>query len=81
VKNIKKKREQGKSRIYTDTPEKNRLEDLEKIKELKKKEQERKCNAKQIKRALKLLSKPKLANPKRLKKTQRTESDNEVRLI
>jgi len=78
MKNIKKKREQGKSRIYTDTSEKNRLGDLEKIKELKKKEQERKCNAKQIKRALKLLSKPKLANPKRLKKTQRIESDDEV---
>gem|GEM_PF-4842399 len=45
---------------------------------MKKKEQERKYNAKQIKRALKLLSKPKLANPKRLKKTQRTENDDEV---
>lgn len=49
-----KGRQPGKSRIYTDTPEKYRLEDLHNAKQLKKIEQERKAEARKMKRILKM---------------------------
>ena len=42
----------GKSRIFTDTPEKNRLIETEQLKEMKKQKQERKAKAKKVKRTL-----------------------------
>ena len=45
----------GKSRIYTNTTEKNRIEELERIKELKKLEKERKSKARKMKRTLSVL--------------------------
>lgn len=54
--NTKKGRSLGKSRIYTNTPEKYRLEEIEKAKQVKKQEQERRQKAKEMKRALTLLS-------------------------
>ena len=75
----KKGKQPGKSRIYTDTPEKYRLEEIEKAKELKKQEQERKQRAKEIKRALNLLSDANLTlKSKRQKKTIETDSDDET---
>lgn len=78
----KKGRSLGKSRIYTDTPEKNRIEELEKIKEMKRLEKERKSKAREIKRALSLLNEDyvKSSKPKR-NKTKEIEiicSDSET---
>lgn len=78
----KKGRSFGKSRIYTDTPEKNRIEELEKIKEMKRLEKERKSKAREIKRALSLLNEDyvKSSKPKR-NKTKEIEilcSDSET---
>ncbi|KAG5861528.1 hypothetical protein JTB14_008829 [Gonioctena quinquepunctata] len=56
LKKSKKGKLPGKSRIYTDTPEKNRLEEIEKAKGMEKQEQERKQKAKEMKCALNLLS-------------------------
>ncbi|GBP24317.1 hypothetical protein EVAR_9415_1 [Eumeta japonica] len=74
----------GKSRIYTDTPEKTRIEKLEKIKE-KRLEKERKSKEREIKRAFSLLNKDcdKSSKPKR-KKTKEIEtisSDSETDAI
>jgi transposase-like protein len=69
-----KGRQPGKSRIYTDTPEKNRLEDLHNAKQLKKIEQERKAQAREIKRTLKLTAQSK---PKKAKKKKEESSDSE----
>lgn len=51
----RKGREKGKSRIYTNTPEKERLEELSKIKELKRNKKEQMQWAKELKTARKLL--------------------------
>lgn len=68
----------GKSRIYTDTPEKERLQEIQKAREIKKQEQERKNRAKEMKRALNLLSQTdKIAKPKRQKKDTELETDSE----
>lgn len=78
LKKSKKGKLPGKSRIYTDTPEKNRLEEIEKAKEMKKQEQERKKRAKEMKRALHLLSDTsKTVRLKRQKKTVETDSEDE----
>ncbi|KAG7300114.1 hypothetical protein JYU34_015655 [Plutella xylostella] len=79
---LKKGKMPGKSRIYTDTPEKNRLEEIEKDRQTKKKEQERRQRAKEMKRALHLLSEtsniiPK-TKPKRQKKTVETDTEDET---
>lgn len=66
-----KGRQPGKSRIYTDTPEKNKIEEKYKEKQLKKLEQERRARAKQTKRVLKDLN-SKIKN----KKAKNTESDD-----
>lgn len=76
----------GKSRIYTYTPEKNRLEEIEKAKKLKKEEQERKRMAKEKKRVLNLLSDTETATkpqgvikPKKRKTLkQKTDSEDET---
>ncbi|KAG5892730.1 hypothetical protein JTB14_001101 [Gonioctena quinquepunctata] len=78
LKKSKKGKLPGKSRIYTDTPEKNRLEEIEKAKEMKKQEQERKQKAKEMKRALYLLSDTNRATkPKGQIKTIETDSEDE----
>lgn len=59
-KNTNKISKKGKMRIYTDTPGKYRLEEIEKAKKMKKQEQERKNRAKEMKHAL-LRSWPKKA--------------------
>ncbi|KAI8437006.1 hypothetical protein MSG28_010406 [Choristoneura fumiferana] len=80
-----KGRQPGKSRIYTDTPEKTRLEEIEKAKQLKKQELERKQKVKEMKRALSLSGKQKrqkktvnIAKPKRQKKALKPNSENET---
>lgn len=89
LKKSKKGKLPGKSRIYTDTPEKNRLEEIEKAKQLKKQEQERKQRAKEMKRALHLLSDTRTktkrqkktsgtTKPKRQNKTVKTDSQDET---
>ncbi|XP_022834564.1 uncharacterized protein LOC111362220 [Spodoptera litura] len=62
----------GKSTIYTDTPEKNRIEDLKKIKEMKRLEKERKSRAREIKKALSLL------NEDKTKEIETSSSDSET---
>lgn len=52
---IKKLREKGKSRIYTKTPEKNRLEELRKIKDQKNVQKQIRQRAKELKTAQNLL--------------------------
>ncbi|CAF4937022.1 unnamed protein product [Pieris macdunnoughi] len=47
-----KGRRSGKSRIYTDTPEKKLIEEKHNVKQLKKLEQERRARARQLKRSL-----------------------------
>ncbi|XP_022909090.1 uncharacterized protein [Onthophagus taurus] len=69
-----KKRKIGKSRIYTDTPEKNRLEDIARAKETKKIEKERKNRVKEVKRALKLVS-TEVDKSKKQKKDLESESE------
>lgn len=80
-KKSKSGREPGKSRIYTDTPEKDRLEEIGNLKEIKKMEQERKAKAREVRRALNVLSEPVVTKPKRSRKTieiaSETESDDE----
>lgn len=63
----------GTSRIYTDTPEKNRLLEIEKTNEMKRQDQEIKQKAKEMKRALNLLCTSKETKPKKQKKTVETE--------
>lgn len=67
-KKLNKGRQPGKSRIYTETPEKTKLEEIEKAKQLKKQELEKKQKAKEMKQALFSLS----TKQKRLKKTVNT---------
>ncbi|XP_060810033.1 uncharacterized protein LOC132904128 [Amyelois transitella] len=68
----------GKSRIYTDTPEKQRLLEIQKAKEMKKQEQERRNKAKEMKRALKMIVKTdKITKPKIQKKDAELETDSE----
>lgn len=67
-----KGRKRGKSRIYTDTPEKNELEERYRRKELKKIEQERKVRAKAVKRSLKELN-----SRQKKKKAKKIESDED----
>ena len=62
----------GKSRIYTDTPEKNELEKRHRQKEFKKIEQERKARAKAVKRSLKELN-----SKQKKKKAKQIESDED----
>ncbi|XP_044762023.1 uncharacterized protein LOC123319221 [Coccinella septempunctata] len=82
----KKGRSLGKSRVYTDTPEKTRIEELEKNKEMKRLEKERKSKAREIKRALSLLNEDcdKSSKPKRNKtkeiETTSSESETDVSL-
>lgn len=79
LKRTKKGKQPGKSRIYTDTPEKNRLEEIEKAKEAKKQEQERRQRAKEMKRVLHLLSDSNITTkPKKQKKTEETDSEDET---
>lgn len=78
----KKGRSLGKSRIYTDTPEKTRIEELEKNREMKRLEKEQKSKAREMKRTLNLLNEDcdKSSKPKR-KKTKEIEtvsSDSET---
>ncbi|XP_039759705.1 uncharacterized protein LOC120633562 [Pararge aegeria] len=69
-----KGRKPGKSRIYTDTPEKNELEERHRLKELKKIEQERKARAKAVKRSLKELnSRQKKKKPKQIESDEDSE--------
>lgn len=78
IKNKKtnKGRQPGKSRIYTDTPEKNALEEKHRQKELKKLEQERRARAREMKRVLPdLNSKPK--NKKKIRKVESDDSESE----
>ncbi|KAG5876261.1 hypothetical protein JTB14_022284 [Gonioctena quinquepunctata] len=72
----RKSRKEGKSRIFTDTPEKNRLQMLYDQKEEKKRNKEMKKMATQLKNAKKLLG---LASPKknRKKRSRRCEPDLE----
>lgn len=67
-----KGRKPGKSRIYTDTPEKTELEERHRQKELKKIEQERKARAKAVKRSLKELN-----SRQKKKKAKQIESDED----
>lgn len=69
-KKTNKGRRPGKSRIYTDTPEKKQIEDKHKEKQLKKLEQDRRARAKQMKRILEDLN-LKIKN----KKAKNTDSD------
>lgn len=64
----------GKSRIYTDTPEKNRIEALEQSKQMKRLEKERKCKAREIKRALSLLNEDNTV-PSKQKRNKTKESN------
>ena len=72
----------GKSRIYTDTPEKTRIEDLGKIKEMKRLEKERKSRAREMKKALSLLNEDydRSSKPKRnkTKEIETSSSDSET---
>lgn len=67
-----KGRKPGKSRIYTDIPEKIELEERHKQKKLKKIEQERKARAKAVKRSLKELN-----SRQKKKKAKKIESDED----
>lgn len=79
LKKSKKGKLPGISRIYTDSPEKYRLEEIEKAKAMKKQEQERKQRVKEMKRALNLLSDTNITpKPKRQKKTVETDSEDET---
>ncbi|CAB3229729.1 unnamed protein product [Arctia plantaginis] len=80
----RKGRSLGKSRIYTDTPEKTRIEELEKIKEVKRLEKERKSKARELKRALSLLNEDydRSSKPKRnkTKELETVSSDSETNI-
>ncbi|XP_026326754.1 uncharacterized protein LOC113235308 [Hyposmocoma kahamanoa] len=70
-----KGRQPGKSRIYTDTPEKIRLENLQKERNLKKAEQERRARAREMKRSLNISTCTKAKKLK--KKMESSESESE----
>lgn len=74
-KQTRRGRQPGKSRIYTDTPEKNRLEDVQKAKQLKKIEQERKAKATEMKRILKIAAPSKAKKSKKKEESSENESD------
>ncbi|KAI4468068.1 hypothetical protein MML48_2g00013126 [Holotrichia oblita] len=75
IKNNTTSRRQGKSRIYTNTPEKYRLVSLEKEKTLKK---ERIEATKKRKIMKSLFTPPKKAPPKKLKREQSSSSEFDV---
>ena len=77
-----KGRQPGKSRIYTDSPETNKLEEKYKEKEQKKIEKERRAKAIVMKRALKdKNSKPKMKKAKKLEKYDSESEDSEIKAI
>ncbi|CAH2084120.1 unnamed protein product [Euphydryas editha] len=73
-----KGRKPGKSRIYTNTPEKNELEERHKQKEIKKKEQERRARTKGVKRSL--LSRPKKKKVKIMESNENSEESDKSQI-
>lgn len=73
----KKGRQPGRSRIYTDSPEKDRLQELQEAKEKKRMEKEKRNKAKEIKQALSLLSQTELRHKKKKTKMSKIRTSSE----